>query len=159
MQVIAAAQPHHTRQTDPNCNFGFSVLLWCSHALGKCGLFEIVETTMQSFRAFYEDAAKTEAAARKLGYNGTDGSLMDFVEPSDYRTGKSFPTLAQAEQWLKTEIDAMKTVFGCGTIRVQEPVNRRCRYCVCGGVRNLHEYTVDDTGIVEDEVLEDQCLN
>ena len=43
MQVIAAAQPHHTRQTDPNCNFGFSVLLWCSHALGKCGLFEIVE--------------------------------------------------------------------------------------------------------------------
>lgn len=134
------------------------LLLW-PHALRKCGLFENVETTMQSFRAFYENAEKTEAAARKEGYDGNNGSLMDFVEPSDYRTGKSFQTLADAEQWLKTEIDAMKTVFGCGTIRTQEQVTRRCRYCVCGGVRSLHEYTVDDTGVVEDEALEDECLN
>jgi hypothetical protein len=128
-------------------------------ALRKCGLFENVETTMQHFRAFYEDAARTEAAARAEGYNGEDGSLMDYVEPSDYRTGKTFPTLTQAEQWLKEQIDAMKTVFGCGNIVEQEPVTRRCRYCVCGGVRSLHEYTVDDTGIVEDEALEDSCLN
>lgn len=114
---------------------------------------------MQTFRAFYEDAAKTEAAARKEGYDGENGSLMDYVEPSDYCTGETFPTLVQAEQWLKTEIDAMKTVFGCGTIRAQEPVKRRCRYCTCRGVKNLHEYTVDDTGIVEDEALEDECLN
>lgn len=114
---------------------------------------------MQSFRAFYEDAAKTEAAARAEGYNGSDGSLMDYVEPSDYRTGKSFPTLTQAQEWLKTEIAAMKTVFGCGTIRELEPVGRRCRYCVCGGVRALHEYTVDDTGVVEDEALEADCAD
>lgn len=114
---------------------------------------------MQSFRAFYEDAAKTEAAARKLGYNGSDGSLMDFVEPSDHCSGSTFKSLAEAEQWLKTEIDAMKTVFGCGTIRIQEKVSRRCRYCVCRGVKNLHEYTVDDTGIVEDEALEDECCD
>lgn len=114
---------------------------------------------MQSFIAFYEDAAKTEAAARTEGYDGNNGSLMDFVEPSDYCTGKTFPTLVDAEQWLKREIDSYKTVFGCGTIRMQEPINRRCRYCVCRGVRSLHEYTVDDTGIVEDEAVENPCLN
>jgi hypothetical protein len=134
-------------------------LLDSTHALGKCGLFENVETTMQSFLAFYEDAEKTEAAARVEGYDGINGSLMDYVEPSDYRTGKTFPSLAAAEQWLKTEIDAMKTVFGCGTIRKRERVSRRCRYCVCGGVRDLHEYTVEDTGIVEDEAMEDECLS
>jgi hypothetical protein len=134
-------------------------LLYSTHALKRRGLFENVEKTMRCFRTFYEDAAKTEAAARAEGYDGNNGSLMDYVEPSDYRTGKTFPTLAQAQQWLKLEIEAMKTVFGCGTIREQEPVTRRCRYCVCGGVRNLHEYTVDDTGIVEDEDLEDQCVN
>lgn len=134
-------------------------LLYSSHALRKRGLFENVEMTMQCFRAFYEDAAKTEAAARAEGYDGDNGSLMDYVEPSDYRTGKTFQTLAQAQQWLKAEIEAMKTVFGCGTIREQEPVSRRCRYCVCGGVRSLHEYTVDDTGVVEDEAIEDPCLN
>jgi|SRR5882757_2333701 len=134
-------------------------LLHYSHALKKRGLFENVEKTMQSFWAFYEDITKTEAAARVKGYDGNNGSLMDYVEPSDYRIGRSFQSLSEAEQWLKTEIDTMKTVFGCGNIIAQEPVNRRCRYCVCGGVRNLHEYTVDDTGIVEDEAIEDSCLN
>lgn len=114
---------------------------------------------MQTFRASYEDAAKTEAAARAEGYDGNNGSLMDFVEPSDYRTGKSFPSLADAEQWLKQEIGSYKTVFGAGTILELEKVTRRCRYCVCGGVRNLHEYTVDDTGVVEDEAMEDDCAN
>lgn len=114
---------------------------------------------MKFYRSSYEDAAKTEAAARMEGYDGINGSLMDYVEPSDYRTGKTFQTLIQAEQWLKTEIDAMKTVFGCGTIRELERVTSRCRYCVCGGVRNLHEYTVDDTGVVEDEAMEDDCIN
>ncbi|MGX1353393.1 hypothetical protein AB7M49_007014 [Bradyrhizobium elkanii] len=114
---------------------------------------------MQTFRAFYEDAAKTEAAARKEGYDGINGSLMDYVEPHDYRTGQSFQSLELAEQWLKSEIDANKTVFGCGTILLQEPVQRRCRYCVCSGVRNLHEYSVDDTGVVADEAFEDNCLN
>lgn len=112
---------------------------------------------MLTFRASYEDAAKTEADARKEGYDGINGSLLDFVEPS--WSGKTFLTLAEAEQWLKTEIDAMKTVFGCGTIQTQEQVARRCRYCTCGGVKTVHEYTVDDTGIVEDEALEDECLN
>jgi hypothetical protein len=134
-------------------------LLDSSHALGKCGLFE-TERKMQTFRAFYEDAAKAEVAARALGYTDDDGSLLDYVEPHDYRTGKSFETLAAAEQWLKSEIEAMRTMFGCGTVRVLEPVTKRCRYCVCGGKwRAVQEYTVDDTGIVEDEALGDECCN
>jgi hypothetical protein len=52
---------------------------------------------MQSFSAFYEDAAKAEAAACLEGYNGVDGSLMDYIEPSDYRTGKKFQTITEAE--------------------------------------------------------------
>lgn len=134
-------------------------LLYSSHALGKRGLFDNVEMTMQSFRAFYEDAEKTEAAARAEGYNGVDGSLMDYVDPNDYRTGKSFTSLEDAEQWLKTEIDARKTCFGAGTIYLQEKVGRRCRYCTCRGVKNVHEYTVEDTGIVADEAFDDECLN
>ena len=114
---------------------------------------------MQTFRAFYEDAAKAEVAAKALGYTG-DGSLLDYIEADDYRTGKTFETLANAERWLKSEIGAMKTMFGCGTIRLLEPISRRCRYCVCGGrFRNVHEYTVDDTGIVEDAPSEDLCHN
>ena len=109
------------------------------------------------YRAFYEDAAKTEAAARAEGFDGENGSLMDFVEPSDYCTGKTFKTIDAAESWLKQQIETRKTVFGYGTIRQQEEVTRRCKYCVCGGVKSLHDYTVDDTGIVEDEALEDEC--
>lgn len=114
---------------------------------------------MQTFLAFYEDAARTEAAARKEGFDGENGSLMDYVEPSDYCTARNFPSLADAEQWLKQEIGAYKTVFGAGTIRMQEKVARRCRYCVCRGTRELHQYVVDDTGIVEDEAMESDCLN
>lgn len=114
---------------------------------------------MRSFRAFYEDAAKTEAAARAVGYTEASGSLMDFVEPSDYRTGKTFPTLEQARDWLMAEVASRKTVFGAGTIRETEPVERRCDYCVCGGVRALHEYIVDETGVVEDTALETDCVN
>ena len=114
---------------------------------------------MQSFSAFYEDAAKTEAAARLEGYDGQNGSLMDYVEPHDFLTGKKFQTVTEAEEWLKMEIGAMKTVFGCGTIRKLEAVGRRCRYCTCRGVKAVHDYTVDDTGIVEDEVLDDECCD
>jgi len=147
----------HTLETVEVGNLAKVDLLYCSHALGKCGLFEIVEMNMQTFRASYEDAAKTEAEARKEGYDGINGSLLDYVEPA--WSGQTFPTLAAAEQWLKTEIAAYKTVFGCGTIRTQEAVSRRCRYCTCRGVKTVHEYTVDDTGIVEDEALDDECLN
>ena len=153
-------QRHHTAKAGPFANLVKVDLLYSTHALKKRGLFENLETTMQHFRAFYEDAAKVEAAAKALGFTGNDGeSWHDFVESENgkYRTGKTFPTLVDAEQWLKTEIAAVKSVYGCGTIRLQEPIGRRCRYCVCSGVRNVHEYTVDDTGIVEDEPMEDLC--
>lgn len=132
-------------------------LLDSSHALGKCGLFE-TERKMQTFRASYEDAAKAEVAARKLGWTEND-SLLDFVEAADYWTGKTFETLTKAEAWLKAEIVAGKTMFGCGDIRALEPVQRRCRYCTCRGVRVVHEYVVEDTGIVSDETAEDQCCD
>ena len=108
--------------------------------------------------AFYEDAARTEVAARAEGFTG-DGSLMDYVEPHNYCTAKVFPTLAAAEEWLKGEIAARKTVFGAGTIRARETVERRCRYCVCSGVRTLHEYIVDDTGIIEDAEIDSDCCD
>ena len=96
---------------------------------------------------------------RADGYDGENGSLMDYVEPHDFVTGKKFQTIAEAEDWLKAEIAAMKTVFGCGSIRKLESVGRRCRYCTCRGVKAVHDYTVDDTGIVEDEALEDECCD
>lgn len=114
---------------------------------------------MRYFRAFYENAAATEAAARAEGYDGNNGSLMDYVEPSDYRTGKDFKTLEAAVVWLKEQIEANKTVFGCGNVIELEPVARRCRYCVCGGIRRRHEHVVDHDGLAEDFEIDEECCD
>jgi hypothetical protein len=113
------------------------------------------------FCAFYEDASKAEAEAKAAGFTGSDGeSWHDFIEVQDdkCRTGKTFDSLAGAEMWLKEEIAATKTVYGCGEILEQEPITRRCRYCVCGGrVKNVRRYVVDHEGIAEDEAVDDLC--
>jgi hypothetical protein len=118
---------------------------------------------IRAFRAFYENAELVEAAAKARGFTGNDGeSWHDFVESENdkFRTGKSFPSLSDAEEWLKLEVARGQSVYGCGTIRLQTPIASRCRYCVCGGRwRNEHEYIVDDTGIVEDAPIENLCHN
>lgn len=115
----------------------------------------------ESYIAFYEDAAKVEAAAKARGFTGNDGeSWHDFVEAEHdkFRIAKQFWKLKDAEDWLKAEIAAMKSVYGQGTIRLQRPATRRCRACVCGGLHELHEYIVDDTGIADDQPLDSLCL-
>ncbi len=115
----------------------------------------------ESYVAFYEDAGKVEAAAKARGFTGTDGeSWHDFVEAehNKFCVSKQFWDLQAAEDWLKTEINALKSVYGQGTIILQRPVVLRCRACVCGGLQQLHEYTVDDTGIVDDRTIDSLCV-
>jgi hypothetical protein len=117
---------------------------------------------MQSYIAYYEDAALVEAAAKKRGFTGNDGeSWHDFVEAEHdkFRRAKQFRKLDRAEKWLKAEINANKSVYGQGTIVLQEVAKPKCRACDCGGLRELHEYIVDDTGVVEDRDIESVCLD
>jgi hypothetical protein len=117
---------------------------------------------MRQYLAYYEDAVKVEVAAKAAGFTGNDGeSWYDVVEAGNYefRTVKMFKELMTAEAWLRGEIAAVKSVYGCGTIIEQQPVAQRCRYCTCRGVEHLREYTVDDEGIVDDYALESMCLN
>ena len=116
---------------------------------------------VESFYAYYEDAAKVEATAKARGFTGSDGeSWHDFVEAehSKFQTVKQFWELQKAEDWLKAEIAATKSVYGQGTIILQKPVARRCSACICGGLQRVHEYTVDDTGIVDDCALDSLCI-
>lgn len=115
----------------------------------------------ESYIAFYEDAAKVEAAAKARGFTGNDGeSWHDFVEAETdkFRVYKQFSLLKYAEAWLKAEIASTKSVYGQGTIRLQRAATRRCSACVCGGLHQLHEYTVDDNGIADDQALESLCI-
>jgi hypothetical protein len=114
-----------------------------------------------SYFASYEDAAKVEAAAKKRGFTGNDGkSWHDFVdiEQDKFRTGKQFWDLQKAEDWLKSEVSNYKSVCGSGKILLQEPVINRCSTCVCGGLQNIREYLVYDTGIADTRVIESMCL-
>lgn len=115
----------------------------------------------QSYVAFYEDAAKVEAAAKARGFTGNDGeSWHDFVEAerTKFRTSRMFSALDPAVEWLKADLSAVKSVYGQGTIILQEPVARRCSACVCGGIRGVREYTVDDDGIAADEPISSPCV-
>lgn len=115
-----------------------------------------------SYFAFYEDAAKVEATAKARGFTGNDGeSWHDFVEAehNKFRVSKQFWQLDDAVNWLKTEIAAMKSVYGQGVIILQEPVIRCCGACVCGGLRQIHEYIVDDTGVADDRDLDSPCID
>lgn len=117
---------------------------------------------MNVYLAYYENAAKVEAAAKASGFTGQDGeSWHDFVqaEADKFRVAKQFPALNAAAEWLKAEVAASKSVYGQGTIVLQKPVTRKCSACTCGGTQQVHEYIVDDTGIVEDHSIDSECLN
>lgn len=114
--------------------------------------------------AFYEDAAKVEAAAKAKGFTGADGeSWHDYVESHNdkFNTVARFPTLREAVSWLRGEVKAYKTVFGAGTIRLVEIVERpdQCRYCVCSGRRATHEWIVTDDGIESDDAIDNNCAD
>lgn len=111
---------------------------------------------MQKFQAGYEDVALSEAEARRRGWDGTDG-FLDYLNDNGVRVHRQFPTKAEAESWLKAEIDALKTVFGCGDIDVLERPKRRCTYCTCGGWLTVQSFVVDDEGISDERILSEEC--
>lgn len=113
---------------------------------------------MAKFLAWYEDAAKVEAAAKARGFTGEAGtSWHDFVEAEHEKfiTSRSFPTLALAVGWLTDRCRAAETFFGCGTIRKMEP--RRCSACTCGGLIATREWTVADEGVEQEDALDSPC--
>lgn len=115
------------------------------------------------FRAAYEDFSKLEAEAKRRGWScDADGSYLDFVDPGDLRiqTCKDFTSKPAAVRWLKAEINARKTAFGVGDIIEIENVARpdRCDYCTCQGEKPVHRYVVSDTGIDDEEAL-NECLD
>lgn len=111
---------------------------------------------MQKFQAGYEDMALSEAEARKRGWDGTDG-FLDYLYDNGVRVHRQFTTKADAEVWLKAEIAAGKTVFGCGDIDVLEQPKRRCQYCTCGGWLTVQSFIVDDEGISDERSLSEEC--
>ena len=115
---------------------------------------------MQKFQASYEDAAKSEKAARELGWDGQDGGLLDTLNGCAPKTHKTFATRAEAEAWLLAEINASKSLFGCGDIDVLEQPKRRCRYCNCKGWLTRASYIYDDEGLAEERTdLPEECAN
>lgn len=112
------------------------------------------------FLASYEDATKAEAAAKAQGFTGNDGeSWHDFIEADDFRTTKSFGSLNEALQWLKSEIADYKTVYGCGDIRQIERIPRRCQYCICRGEQATYRWIIDDEGICDEEPCDSLCCD
>lgn len=112
---------------------------------------------MQIFVAAYEDQKLTEAEAKRRGWDGTVGEMLDYINDNGVRISQNFPTKEQAEAWLMSEIAAGKSVFGCGDINVIESPKRRCKYCTCGGFLTVQSFNVDDTGIVEECDVSEEC--
>ena len=110
------------------------------------------------FHASYEDYEKAKAAARTRGWKGED-DLGDFIEFTDHQTGADFATLDEAVEWLKSEINALKSTFGCGDIDELTKIERRerCKYCVCNGLRPVTRYIVTDDGIESEEPAREDC--
>lgn len=117
-------------------------------------------TAAENYVAFYEDAAKAEAAAKAQGYTGENGeSWHDFIDCQNdrCRSAKGFKDLDAAVAWLKAEIDAHKSVYGCGEIRLIVKVAKRCRYCTCRGSQATDRWLVDDEGRDDGETIESEC--
>ena len=119
-----------------------------------------VHFVVPHYVAHYEDAARAKASACSAGYTGAEGqSWYDFIDISlaKYRTCDSFDSLEDAERWLVAEIRAEKSCFGTGTIIHYAQPKSKCRECTCLGFWVDHEYSVNESGIIEDNVLESPC--
>lgn len=113
---------------------------------------------MKIYRAEYEDQEQTAAEAKRRGWDGGEG-MLDYISGYGVRVGQAFQTQEEALTWLLDKINTMKTVFGCGDIDVIEQPKRRCRYCTCGGRLTVQSFLVDDTGIVEERDLSEECFD
>lgn len=111
------------------------------------------------FLAAFEAIEPLKAAALKAGCPD-DGSYLDYAEASDHRIGKAFDNRPEAIGWLKEQIEAGRTTFGCGDLTEVEkiPREKRCRYCICNGERPRTRSVVDDDGESDIEFLDD-CAN
>lgn len=111
--------------------------------------------------ASYEDYARCVAAAKEEGADVTaeSFSIMDHVEPSDYRTRKRFGSFDEAVNWLKGEVKE-KSVFAVGGVDEFEIVPRsdQCRYCVCRGFRPVNSWHVTADGVEEECGVNDGCV-
>lgn len=112
------------------------------------------------YAAYYEDAEAAREAACRAGYAGSEGqSWYDFVDIAlaKYRNMQVFAHLEEATKWLSSEIKAGKSCFGTGTIIHFVLPTEECAKCTCGGFWIDHEYSVDESGVIEDNALEPPC--
>jgi len=112
------------------------------------------------YRAYYTDAAKVERMAIERGYSGQEGeSWFDYVEAdhSRYWTSQTFGDLEKAVKWIGSAVIEGKTCFSGGTILLEEKTHSRCKSCACEGKWTTHEYSVDETGIVDEMELSPPC--
>ena len=109
------------------------------------------------FVATYQDIKKGEELARKAGWDGVEGFLYFVHDDMRMDVSKRFDKLDDAVRWLQ-EIVAKKSVFGCGDIIELEavPIERRCDYCTCRGMRPVREILVT-TDEIEREEPRDDC--
>lgn len=113
---------------------------------------------MLKYQASYEDRAKNIAAAKKNGWDGIDGGMLDYID-HHLQTYRDFTTQAEAEAWVKEAIAADKTLFGCGDVEVLKQPKRRCRYCTCNGWLTVQSFIVDDDGADERTDLPEECCD
>lgn len=115
--------------------------------------------TATEFIGAYEDIAKLKAAAMAAGCP-EDGSFLDYVEASDHRTAKSFKSKFEAVAWVQKSILENKTAFGCGDVIEGKKIEprERCRYCVCNGWQTISRTIVEDSGPLDEEVADSDCL-
>lgn len=103
--------------------------------------------------AFYEDFAKVQAATND------EESYHDLAQSGECRTARRFTKLDKAVAWASKMVDDGLTVYGVAEVREIEPVERRCRYCICGGRQLVRRHIVSETGIDETEEAESECCD
>jgi hypothetical protein len=116
----------------------------------------------KSFLVVWYDTEKVLAKARLAGWKDGEDGLLDSYAPEEDPKGadvKEFPTLDAAVAFLKPMCaDENKLFWRQGNIREFEVGGRRCKYCTCRGRRVVHEYVVEEEGVVED-FSRDDCAD
>lgn len=104
-----------------------------------------------AFIASWYDPATVEARARAAGWDGEEGLLDRYHPEEDSRCEsiKEFPSLKAATDFLKKIIADGKDFWGQAHIREYEVNGPRCQYCTCRGWKQVREYVIEETGIVD----------
>jgi hypothetical protein len=95
-------------------------------------------------------------ASRPGGFPPALSAGAKFAAPSR-KVGAHRPRRYEAISWLKVEIAAEKTYWGCGDVLEfsEVPRGERCDACHCHGKRLDRRLVIDDEGIAEDEPVDD----